>query len=153
MNERSEQPDSGALSLRESVADIARQLEAVLDAADEYAAETRARAEEEASRYLAEKRGAAESLLANHVTNLEQLSKTFSAESDQILESTGAASDQNGASSNDSAAGDGSREEALLKATQMAVAESSRAEIEEALRSDFGIENPQGIVDEVLGET
>jgi hypothetical protein len=82
-----------------------------------------------------------------------ELSKTISAESDQILESTGAASDQDGASSNDSAAGDGSREEALLKATQMAVADSSSAEIEEALRSDFGIENPQGIVDEVLGET
>ena len=152
MNERSEQPDSGALSLRESVADIARQIEGILDAADEYAAETRARAEEEASRYLAEKRGAAESLVANHITNLEQLSRTISAESDQILSSTGAPVDQDGAPSNDGAQRDGSRDEALLKATEMAVADNSRAEIEKTLRSKFGIKNPQGIVDEVLGD-
>ena len=42
-------------------------------------------------------------------------------------------------------------EEALLRATQMAVAGSDRLEIEQVLRSEFSIEDPGEIVSEILG--
>jgi hypothetical protein len=40
-------------------------------------------------------------------------------------------------------------DEALLRATQMAVAGRSREEIEEALRRDFGLANPEAVVDDI----
>jgi hypothetical protein len=43
------------------------------------------------------------------------------------------------------------RENALLRAAQMAVAGSSREEIERALESELGISDPAPIVDELLG--
>ncbi len=43
------------------------------------------------------------------------------------------------------------REHALLRAAQMAVAGSSRDEIEHALRADLGIDDPEPIVDDLLG--
>jgi hypothetical protein len=42
-------------------------------------------------------------------------------------------------------------EEALLRATQMAVAGNDRAEIERTLAAEFGVESPGTIVDEILG--
>lgn len=42
-------------------------------------------------------------------------------------------------------------DEALLRATQMAVAGSSREEIEEALRRDFDLADPAAVADEILG--
>lgn len=42
-------------------------------------------------------------------------------------------------------------EEALLRATQLAVSGSSRAEIEDALRSEFGLSDPTAVTDEILG--
>jgi hypothetical protein len=42
-------------------------------------------------------------------------------------------------------------EEPLLRATQMAVAGSARDEIEQALRREFGLEEPRPIVDQILG--
>jgi hypothetical protein len=48
------------------------------------------------------------------------------------------------------ASGSGS-EEPLLRATQMAVAGSERAEIEDALRREFGIADPGSIADQILG--
>jgi hypothetical protein len=43
-------------------------------------------------------------------------------------------------------------EEALLRATQLAVAGSRRADIEAALRAEFGLDDPAGVVDEILGD-
>ena len=43
------------------------------------------------------------------------------------------------------------REHALLRAAQMAVAGSSRDEIEHALRAELGIADPEPIVDDLLG--
>lgn len=43
-------------------------------------------------------------------------------------------------------------EEAYLRATQMAVAGSPRAEIEETLRAEFGLDDPAPIVGEILGD-
>jgi hypothetical protein len=45
----------------------------------------------------------------------------------------------------------GTREDALVRATQMAVAGHERAEIEAALASEFGIEEPGPLVDDILG--
>ncbi len=45
----------------------------------------------------------------------------------------------------------GNREDALVRATQMAVAGHDRSEIESALASEFGIAEPGGIVDDILG--
>jgi hypothetical protein len=45
-------------------------------------------------------------------------------------------------------AGD-SADEALLRATQMAVAGRSREEIEQALRRDFSLPNPEAVVDDI----
>jgi len=42
-------------------------------------------------------------------------------------------------------------EEALLRATQMAVAGSSREEIEVALRDEFSLDDPGAAVDDILG--
>ena len=42
-------------------------------------------------------------------------------------------------------------EEALLRATQLAVAGSGRSEIEERLRSEFDLADPRAVVDEILG--
>jgi hypothetical protein len=42
-------------------------------------------------------------------------------------------------------------EEAVLRATQMAVAGSSRSEIEETLRSEFGLADAGSVVDDILG--
>jgi hypothetical protein len=42
-------------------------------------------------------------------------------------------------------------EEAVLRATQLAVAGTDRSEIEETLRSEFGLEQPAGLVDDILG--
>jgi hypothetical protein len=44
-------------------------------------------------------------------------------------------------------------EEALLRATQMAVAGNDRAEIERTLEAEFGITDPHFITDELLGPT
>jgi len=46
---------------------------------------------------------------------------------------------------------DGVSEEALLRATQMAVAGHSRDEIEATLRSEFGVSDPSSVADEILG--
>lgn len=43
-------------------------------------------------------------------------------------------------------------EEAVLRATQMAVAGSSRAEIETTLSDEFGLEDPTPVVNDILGE-
>lgn len=45
----------------------------------------------------------------------------------------------------------GPPEEALLRATQMAVAGNSRQEIEETLRDEFGLDDPVPVVDDILG--
>lgn len=45
------------------------------------------------------------------------------------------------------------REEALLRATQMAVAGRSRAEIETALGVEFGIADPAAVLDQILGRS
>jgi len=42
-------------------------------------------------------------------------------------------------------------EEAVLRATQMAVAGSSRSEIEDTLRVEFGLEDAGSVVDDILG--
>lgn len=42
-------------------------------------------------------------------------------------------------------------EEVVLRATQMAVAGSSRSEIESTLRDEFGIDEPAPVVNEILG--
>jgi len=42
-------------------------------------------------------------------------------------------------------------EEALLRATQMAISGRSRSEIEAQLRSEFGLEDPEPLLDQVLG--
>lgn len=44
-------------------------------------------------------------------------------------------------------------EEAYLRATQMAVSGSSRTEISEALRAEFGLDDPNPVVDEILGQS
>jgi hypothetical protein len=41
--------------------------------------------------------------------------------------------------------------EALLRATQMAVAGSDRLEIERTLETEFAVANPRAIVDSILG--
>ncbi|HYH62647.1 MAG TPA: hypothetical protein VD766_12340, partial [Solirubrobacterales bacterium] len=42
-------------------------------------------------------------------------------------------------------------EEAVLRATQMAVAGSPRSDIEVALRDEFGLDDPGSVVDDILG--
>lgn len=43
-------------------------------------------------------------------------------------------------------------EDALLRATQLAVSGSSREEIEEILRTEYQLEDPSSVTDEILGE-
>jgi hypothetical protein len=59
-----------------------------------------------------------------------------------------------GTNASERASGDQAQEppeEAVLRATQLAVAGSGRVEIEEALRREFGLEQPTGLVDDILG--
>lgn len=46
----------------------------------------------------------------------------------------------------------GAPDRALLRATQMAVAGTDRAEIERMLRTDFGLDDPASVVDEILSD-
>jgi hypothetical protein len=42
-------------------------------------------------------------------------------------------------------------EDAVLRATQMAVAGNSREEIETVLRTEFGVSDPASVTNEILG--
>lgn len=58
-----------------------------------------------------------------------------------------------GAAIEGGSSGEGERmmpEQAVLRATQMAVAGAERGEIEQMLRADFGVEDPVPVVDEML---
>lgn len=45
------------------------------------------------------------------------------------------------------------RERAIIRATQLAIAGSGRGQIADALRAEFGLDDPAAIVDEILGRS
>ena len=60
--------------------------------------------------------------------------------------------DRTGLAPEDREAPEGFSEEAILRATQLAVSGASRGEIESTLRSEFGLSDPSTVVGEILGE-
>ncbi len=174
------------LALREAIAEVARQVDAILDSAIAAAADIRAQAERDADRHLAHRREMANQVLAAQVERLEKFSSELLTETDRALASpeVPAASRPpasplpagpepsrpplgdafvpggNGAPSSpvppepsiaDAPGPSISREEAVLQATQMAIAKVDRTEIEATLRQELGAEQSRQIVEAVLG--
>jgi len=160
-----EQSPAGA-AIREALLDVGRQIEAILATAEQAAADIRARAEEDAERYLEERRQTANQVVAAQIERLERFSHELVTEASRALSPIPGTvgSGGNGAPPRATppppetppppATPRGpaiSREEALLQATQMAIAKKGRTEIEAALRNELGAEESRQITEEVLG--
>ena len=162
--------------LRRSVSEATARIQEIIDAAERVAEEIRAEAEAEADRYLAERRRDADRLVEERARSLEELSGLLTERARYVQEQVGAlagalertvASLRPGASPPSPEprppAGEvesaeplhtragGGAEEPLLRATQMAVEGTERAEIERTLRREFGVDEPNAIVDRILG--
>ena len=174
------------LALREAIAEVARQVDAILDSAIAAAADIRAQAERDAERHLAHRREMANQVLAAQVERLEKFSSELLTETDRALASpefpaasrpsasplsagtepsrpplagafepggngTSAPQEPPAPAGPDAPGPSISREEAVLQATQMAIAKVDRTEIEATLRQELGAEQSRQIVEAVLG--
>ena len=162
--------------LRRSVSEATARIQEIVDAAERVAEEIRAEAEAEADRYLAERRRDADRVVEERARQLEELSGLLTERARYVQEQvaalagalartvaslraeTGAPASEPGpplaegepAEPHPGRASGGS-EEPLLRATQMAVEGTERAEIERTLRREFGVDEPGAFVDRILG--
>ena len=168
----------GGTSIREAVGAAGERIQEIIDAAERLADDVRREAETEAQRYLAERRREADRLIAERTQRLEAalaaLRERFAridaegqriiAELERVIGPAGEAGEggeePGGAGVADDqprdpppashpAAG-ALREAALIRATQMAVGGSSRAEIDAAFRRELGLADPGPLLDEVF---
>jgi hypothetical protein len=171
---------TGGSELRRSVSEVTARIEEIIDAAERVAESIRAEAEAEATRYVAEREREADRMAEERARELGELAEVLAERaryvSEQVeglaqaLERTVASIRGSGMPSGSPEAGltggeqpeppsahsprsGGGAEEPLLRATQMAVAGSERTEIERMLRREFGVEEPNLIVDQILGRS
>jgi hypothetical protein len=154
--------------LGDVVANVGDRVQEILDAAERIAGEIRAEAEAAADRYLRERRQEAERALEEGVrefTNLTQsLSvrvETLQREASALVEGLEQARrsltrfaegvERPPEAATDPAPAEKIPEQAILRATQMAVAGIERGEIEVMLRTEFGVEDPAAVMDRMLG--
>jgi cell division septum initiation protein DivIVA len=170
---------TGESELRRSVSEVSARIEEIIDAAERAAESIRGEAEAEAKRYLAEREREADRMAEERARELGELAEVLAERAryvseqveglSQALERTVARMRAGGMPSESSETGlelggdepearsassprvGGGAEEPLLRATQMAVAGSERTEIERMLRREFGVEDPNVIVDQILG--
>jgi len=147
---------AAGVAIHEALLDVGRQIEAILASAEVAAAEIRAQAERDAERYLEERREAANQVVAAQIARLERFSHELVTETNRAL-SPGSGTVESGGNGAQAAAPVNvsgpsiSREEAVLQATQMAIAKVDRTEIEATLRQELGAEQSRQIVEAVLG--
>lgn len=168
---KAEQPRSAAAA--------AERIAVIIEAAERAAAGVIDDAEKQAQRYMEESQGHVDRLVAERLGALSELTETLAAraeavkqDADRLIEALGEVrsqleeSDRSSSgrthlqpvespahsespsvirsSSNDSP-------EARLLATQMAISGSSRAEIDACLRNELGVEDPEPLLDAILG--
>ena len=141
----------------EAEAEAKRYLEQRKQAADKLTEERALLIEELTESLLERAKGVqeqAEAMTGSMTSVIERIRATAAAPPSVGLDSSASSGSGNGAEradGGDSASGESSPEEPLLRATQMAVAGTERPEIEATLKQEFGIEAPGEIVDQVLG--
>jgi hypothetical protein len=161
---------AGGTTARRSLAGVGDRVQEILDDAERAAEEIRAEAEEiraaaetASAEYLAERRREADRLVEERLERLGELTESLSAQAAsvereasvlaaEVSDAVGRlkAVDAGSVTAISATAGDGVSEQAVLRATQMAVTGADRAEIEKTLREDFEIANPGPIVDQLL---
>lgn len=158
-------PGSKGSSAPAAVAGVGERVQAILDDAERAAAEIRAEAEAQSAEYLAERRREADRLVEERLESLGELTEALSARAAAVerdaselaaevkdalgrLKGAGGA----GASFKSISAAGGAEvpEQAVLRATQMAVTGADRAEISKTLTDEFGLTDPAPILDQVL---
>jgi len=159
--------------LQRSAAAASEKIQAIIDTAERVANEIQSEADAEARRYLDERRREADRLVEERIGQLSQLSSSLMGRidrvkglADELAKELDAAVSSLGeigraparpqetsgtAEAREQAAGDVS-EEAVLRATQLAVSGSSREEIERVLAAEFEIEDAGAVADEILGK-
>ncbi len=159
--------DRGSTGLGDVVANVGERVQEILDAAERIAGDIRAEAEAAADRYLRERRQEAERAVEDGVrefTNLTQsLSgrvETLQREASALVEALEQARrslagfaegvEPHPEAATDAAPAEKIPEQAILRATQMAVAGIERTEIELMLRTEFGVEDPAALIDRML---
>jgi hypothetical protein len=173
------EPVRSESQLRRSVTEATARIQEIIDAAERVAEEIRADAEAEASRYLDERKRDADRLAEEQARRLSELSDLLAERARYVREQVEALTDalertvaniragttppaaaeteppvageEREAPPQTSVRDSGGVEEPLLRATQMAVGGSERGEIERTLRREFGVEEPNAIVDRILG--
>ena len=165
-----EGPTEGSSSLREALAAAGERVVEIVDSAERVADEIRAEAEAEAAEYLRARRAEADRLyearadeLAEIVNGLPDRSErlwrdlaALTAElqraSHRIRAAAAAPEAQTAAASEPAGTQPSERipEEAVLRAAQLAVVGTDRAEIQRALSSEFGLSDPAAVTDQLL---
>ena len=157
--------------LSQVVSNVGERIQEILDAAERVAGEIQAEAETAGAKYLHERKLEADRVFEGRVRELAGTIRTLSARAER-LEREAASLVEGLRDANQSMAGitDAAEpelaakvperpaasptgripEQALLRATQMAVAGSEREDIESMLRVDFGIEDPTLFLDAIL---
>jgi len=161
------------------VANVGNRVQEILDSAERVAGEIRSEAEAEAKRYLDERRREADLAVADRLREFTDLSQSMAQRVESLqreaallteaLDEARRSFDADLAASANEAADTPIRQElrptedpeavsdpvpvpdqAILRATQMAVAGTDRAQIEIMLRTDFGIDDPAAVVNRML---
>jgi hypothetical protein len=167
----------GTESLRHTAVELAERIEELLDAAERSAEEIEQEARRSAERYLAQRRGEADDEVSRRLQEarrdlegpalaLGEVSATLRGELERALadvssaertvaqalerlrEAVPAATPQPQA---DGPGGPSGPEEAVLRAAQLAVTGVSREEIASTLVTEYGNDDVEAIVDEILG--
>jgi uncharacterized phage infection (PIP) family protein YhgE len=165
---------AGESGLQRSAAAASEKIQAIIDTAERVANEIQTEADAEARRYLDERRREADRLAEERIGQLSQLSRSLVRRIDRVqgladelaqeLEAAVSSLGEIGkapakpqeasgtaeAQQQTDADGDVS-EEAVLRATQLAVSGSSREEIESVLAAEFELEDAGAVADDILG--
>ena len=167
--------EDGAASLRVAVSRAGERIQEIIDAAERVAAEIRDEAEQQAAAHLQRGRLEADRVVEERESELAELMETVVArvavvqrELDAFVEALrdsigriavpgvterGSVPSAEEAKSSGDEEGSGGQlsSAAVLRLTQMAVAGSDRAELERALRAEFGVADTDTVLDEILG--
>jgi cell division septum initiation protein DivIVA len=158
---------SGTSELGRSITEATSRIHEIIDAAERLAEEIRAEAEAEAARYLEERRREADRLTEDRRAELGKLTDSAAEQAERLGAEAESLSQtieairwvaekrpvaQPGRPSNEPER-EPAREEPLLRATQLAVEGAPREEIVDVMRREFGLTEPEVVVDQVLGPT
>ena len=153
-------PDFGdAGDLERSASDAIDRIQQIIETAERVAGQIRAGATEDAKRHVEDARRGADRLTMERVTLISQLTDSLIERADEVkrrseelIGALEAAVGEVAPRSEPAAEPEIAPELAVLRATQMAVAGSERAEIEQVLRSEYGIRDTGRFLDRILGE-